>query len=84
VCLTATVSIKTSGHWPLSVRKLKRLAKDRDDELAILERNIYNRLEEVLVGKQAASGPKGVDADAKITSRHVGRIAEQPVVANRA
>ena len=47
--------------------EIESLAKDRDDELAILERNIYNRLEDVLVGKQAASGPKGVDADAKIT-----------------
>ena len=47
--------------------EIEALAKDRDDELSILERNIYNRLEGVLVGKQAASGPKGVDADAKIT-----------------
>ena len=47
--------------------EIEALAKDRDDELSILERNIYNRLDGVLVGKQAASGPKGVDADAKIT-----------------
>ena len=37
--------------------EIEALAKDRDDELAILERNVYKRLEEVLVGKQAASGP---------------------------
>ncbi|MEE3059064.1 MAG: DNA-directed RNA polymerase subunit beta, partial [Pseudomonadota bacterium] len=47
--------------------EIEALAKDRDDELSILERNIYNRLEGVLTGKQAASGPKGMDADAKIT-----------------
>ncbi|MBT7643125.1 MAG: DNA-directed RNA polymerase subunit beta, partial [Rhodobiaceae bacterium] len=47
--------------------EIEALAKDRDDELAILERNIYSRLENQLVGKQAASGPKGVGADAKIT-----------------
>ena len=47
--------------------EIEALAKDRDDELAILERNIYNRLDVVLVGKQAASGPKGIGADAKIT-----------------
>ena len=47
--------------------EIEALAKDRDDELAILERNIYNRLEGVLMGKQAASGPKGVGAEAKIT-----------------
>ncbi len=35
------------------------LAKDRDDELAILERNIFGRMRELLVGKEAVSGPKG-------------------------
>ncbi|MDX2236886.1 MAG: DNA-directed RNA polymerase subunit beta [Hyphomonadaceae bacterium] len=39
--------------------EIERLAKDRDDELAILERNIFGRLREIMVGKQAASGPKG-------------------------
>ena len=47
--------------------EIEALAKDRDDELSILERNIYNRLEGLLTGKQVASGPKGMDADAKIT-----------------
>ena len=41
--------------------EIDRLAKDRDDELAILERNIFGRLEEMLLGKEAASGPKGFD-----------------------
>ncbi|MFN3466009.1 MAG: DNA-directed RNA polymerase subunit beta, partial [Terricaulis sp.] len=39
--------------------EIERLAKDRDDELAILERNIFGRLQEIMIGKQAASGPKG-------------------------
>ncbi len=47
--------------------EIERLAKDRDDELAILERNIYGRLEELLVNKQVASGPKGLEADQKVT-----------------
>ena len=55
--------------------EIESLAKDRDDELAILERNIYSRLENQLVGKQAASGPKGVGADAKITQ---GMLDELP------
>jgi DNA-directed RNA polymerase subunit beta len=45
----------------------ERLAKDRDDELAILERNIYARLSELLLNKVAASGPKGMAAETKIT-----------------
>ncbi len=38
--------------------EIERLAKDRDDELAILERNIFGRLRDLLVGKEAVSGPK--------------------------
>src|SRR5690606_1090215 len=39
--------------------EIERLAKDRDDELAILERNIFGRLREILIGKSATTGPKG-------------------------
>ena len=38
--------------------EIERLAKDRDDELAILDRNVYSRLAETLVGKKAVAGPK--------------------------
>ena len=41
--------------------EIERLAKDRDDEKAILERNTYDRLKQRLVGNSAASGPKGMD-----------------------
>ena len=39
--------------------EIERLAKDRDDELAILERNIYGRLKDLILDKNAVSGPKG-------------------------
>jgi DNA-directed RNA polymerase subunit beta len=39
--------------------EIERLAKDRDDELAILERNIYGRMKELMLGKEGLSGPKG-------------------------
>jgi len=45
----------------------ERLAKDRDDELAILERNIFARLSDILLHKTAATGPKGMAAETKIT-----------------
>ncbi len=41
--------------------EVERLAKDRDDELAILERNIYGRLKPLLLNKEAVSGPKGFE-----------------------
>ncbi len=39
--------------------EIERLAKDRDDEQSILDRNVYARLAEMLEGKQAIAGPKG-------------------------
>ncbi|WP_295813535.1 DNA-directed RNA polymerase subunit beta [uncultured Nitratireductor sp.] len=39
--------------------EIERLAKDRDDEQSILDRNVYARLADMLNGKQAIAGPKG-------------------------
>ncbi len=47
--------------------EIERLAKDRDDELAILDRNSYGRLSDYLIGKIAAGGPKGHKVEGKIT-----------------
>ncbi|WP_150287652.1 DNA-directed RNA polymerase subunit beta [Rhabdaerophilum calidifontis] len=47
--------------------EIERLAKDRDDELAILDRNTYGRLANVLVGRLGIAGPKGFKKDTEIT-----------------
>ncbi|MBT3370157.1 MAG: DNA-directed RNA polymerase subunit beta [Rhodospirillaceae bacterium] len=47
--------------------EIERLAKDRDDEMEILERNTYARLHEYLMGKTASGGPKAIKADTRIT-----------------
>ncbi|OIQ25441.1 MAG: DNA-directed RNA polymerase subunit beta [Alphaproteobacteria bacterium MedPE-SWcel] len=46
--------------------EVERLARDRDDELAILDRNIYARLRDLLMGKIAVKGPKGVRGNTEI------------------
>ncbi|MEI8394079.1 MAG: DNA-directed RNA polymerase subunit beta [Rhodospirillaceae bacterium] len=38
--------------------QIEKLAKDRDDEKAILERSFYNRLKEILLGQVVVSGPR--------------------------
>ncbi|MBN9547117.1 MAG: DNA-directed RNA polymerase subunit beta [Alphaproteobacteria bacterium] len=60
----------------MSIEKAEeeRLAEDRDDELSILERNIFSRLSEILLNKTAASGPKGMAADTKITQQVLDTI----------
>jgi len=47
--------------------EIERLAKDRDDERAILERNIYDRLRTLLLNRMIVKGPKGIKAGGKIT-----------------
>jgi len=47
--------------------ELERLAKDRDDEMAILDRNIYGRLKDLLDGKEVAKGPKGLRKGSTVT-----------------
>ena len=46
--------------------EVERLARDRDDELVILERNIYARLKSMILGKTAVKGPKGIKTGAAI------------------
>ncbi len=48
--------------------EIERLAKDRDDERAILERNVYGRLREVAIGQRVTSGPKGFGAGVEISA----------------
>ncbi len=46
--------------------EIERLAKDRDDEQAILDRNVYARLSDLVHHKKAVAGPKGFKKDTKL------------------
>ena len=48
-------------------QEIARLAKDRDDERAILERAFYANLKDLLVGQTGENGPKGFARGSKIT-----------------
>ena len=54
--------------------EIDRLAKDRDDERAILERSFYARLKALLLGKTVVSGPKGLAAGTVITEEVLGSM----------
>ena len=56
--------------------EIERLAKDRDDEKAILERSFYGRLHELLVNHIVASGPKAIKADTRITEKLLSEIPQ--------
>ena len=54
--------------------EIDRLGKDRDDEFAILNRNMQGRLRQLLVGKTAVSGPKGLGRG-EITAEKLEEVA---------
>ena len=47
--------------------EIERLAKDRDDERAIIERGYFARLKDVLLGQKASAGPKNFATGKAIT-----------------
>jgi DNA-directed RNA polymerase subunit beta len=55
--------------------EIERLAKDRDDERAILERSFAARLRELLLDQVAVGGPKGMKSGIEITDEV---LAEYP------
>ncbi len=54
--------------------EIERLAKDRDDELHILDRNVYGRLRDILMGKEVARGPKGLRKGSDINEELLGDV----------
>src|SRR4026209_1178451 len=54
--------------------EIERLAKDRDDELQILDRNVYARLKSALMGKEAAKGPKNARKGTTISEEVLGEL----------
>ena len=55
--------------------EVERLARDRDDELTILERNIYARLKSLIMGRAAVKGPKGIKAGSTIDEELLGTLS---------
>ncbi|WP_374630389.1 DNA-directed RNA polymerase subunit beta [Ferrovibrio sp.] len=54
--------------------EIEQLAKDRDDERAIIDRSIFARLKELLLNKIADKGPKGFKDGGKITEEVLAEL----------
>ncbi|MBL4645508.1 MAG: DNA-directed RNA polymerase subunit beta, partial [Rhizobiales bacterium] len=54
--------------------QIETLAKDRDDEQAILDRNVYGRLRDMIVGKKAVAGPKDFTANTVLDDDVLGEF----------
>jgi len=56
--------------------EIESLSQDRDDEVAILDRNTFARLETIFVGKDAVSGPSDFDTSGKITKDKLDTLSK--------
>ena len=56
--------------------EIERLARDRDDEMAILDRNIYARLKDLIMGKVIAKGPKGVRTGVTVDEELLSQLSK--------
>jgi DNA-directed RNA polymerase subunit beta len=54
--------------------EIERLAKDRDDEKAILERSFYGQIQEMLMNQIVAGGLKGLKPGTRITDKVLGEF----------
>ncbi len=55
--------------------EVESLARDRDDELGILDRNIYARLKDMILGKEAVKGPRGFKANSIVTEESLAELS---------
>ena len=63
--------------------EIERLAKDRDDERAILERSFYARLKELLSARRSVAGPKGMKSGHQAHRGGARRVHDRPVAPDR-
>jgi DNA-directed RNA polymerase subunit beta len=54
--------------------EIERLAKDRDDEKSILERSFFGRLQVVLIGQKAKTGPKAMKAGTTLDAAELAKL----------
>jgi len=66
---------KDSRALSIESAELESVRKDFDDQLRILEKDIYQRVERMIVGKQAEGGPGSLKSGGRVTQ---GYIAELP------
>jgi DNA-directed RNA polymerase subunit beta len=58
-------------------QELEAVRKDLDDQLRILEEDIFQRIERLLVNKVAAGGPGGLKAGSKVTRTYLDELPRE-------
>jgi DNA-directed RNA polymerase subunit beta len=61
----------------IEATELARIKKDLNDQLRILEEDLYQRVEKMLIGKVAEGGPEGLSAGARITRTYLSKLPRE-------
>ena len=66
---------KDARALEIEASELAKVKKDLNDQLRILEEDLYSRAERLLTGKQADGGPNGLKSGDKITKAYLGELS---------
>ena len=67
---------KDARALQIEEEELRRVRKDLDDQLRIMEEDTFARVEKMLLGKVAEGGPNKLKAGAKITKAYLAYLAD--------
>jgi DNA-directed RNA polymerase subunit beta len=68
---------KDSRALAIETAELESVRKDFDDQLRILEEDIFQRVERMLVGKQSEGGPGALKSGGRITQGYLSELARE-------
>ena len=66
---------KDSRALSIEAAELERVRKDFDDQLRILEKDIFQRVERLIVGKQAEGGPGSLKSGGRVTQGYLAELS---------
>jgi DNA-directed RNA polymerase subunit beta len=68
---------KDSRALAIEAQELESVRKDFDDQLRILEQDIFQRVERLLTGKQAEGGPAGLKSGNRVTQNYLAELPKE-------
>ena len=68
---------KDSRALSIESAELESVRKDFDDQLRILEKDIFQRVERMIVGKQAEGGPGSLKSGGRVTQAYIAELRRE-------
>ena len=68
---------KDSRALSIESAELESVRKDFDDQLRILEKDIFHRVERMIVGKQAEGGPGSLKSGGRVTQAYIAELPRE-------